>query len=175
MAWQPPERTLTDLRQKDRRARPSANAAHRRQLTNLPIRVPPIDWEQVAGGAKSMFRCYSDNPTKREDPIVPAGMVLPRPVVAFTQRNDRSRSRSAAVMVLEQHRMEPLGSISAEDVAAEGFEFLGQFRWYWKRRHVNLGWRPWDMINVMVMRPPTAADWQWCGEWAMGQLYGEWL
>lgn len=175
MSWQPPERTLADVRAKPRRARQNANAAFRRELTNLPIRVPGIDWERVIGGEKPMFRCYSDNPTRRQDPIVPAAMVLPRPVIAFTQRNDRARTRSAALMILEEARQEPLASISPADLATEGFEFLGQFRWYWKRRHVSLGWRPWDMINVMMMRPPVPDDWAWCGEWAMKTLYGEWL
>lgn len=173
--WTPPERTLTDVLPRARRSRPTLSALYRHEVSSLPIRVPPIDWENVAGGEKDMFRTYAGRIAKREESILPAGLVLPRPVVAFTQRNDRSKSRAAALMILEEHRQEPLGSISPADREREGFEFLGSFRWYWKQRHRTIGWRPWEMINVVVMRPPVKADWEWCGERLMNDLFEEWI
>lgn len=150
----------------------------RRTVTNLPIRVPSSDWAAVATGTKGMFRCYSESGRDRTRPVVPADTECPRPCLLFSARHPkvlRARRWEALPGVLLSHRHEPLGSITPEDLAREGFEFLPAFRFYWKQRHKRLGWRPWDMVSVLEVRPMAQGDFDTLGEQLLYELYGEWL
>lgn len=147
-----------------------------RKVTNLPIRVPSSDWAAVVTGRKQMFRTYGPG-FDRERPVVPADTECPRPCLLFTERQvgaERQRQWRAVPGVLLAHRQEPLGSITPEDLAKEGRHFLPAFRYYWRDRYRNLGWRPWEMVSVLEVQPLDIEDEQW-GLWALKQLYGEWL
>lgn len=150
----------------------------RRTETNLPVRVPSADWAEVVTGAKRMFRTYSRSGQDRSRPVVPPGTECPRPCLLFTARHNgplRSRRWEASPGVLLSHRQEPLGSITPPDLHDEGFEFLPAFRFYWQQRHKKLGWRPWDMVSVLEVRPLRPEDQAWAGEWLMTRMFGEWF
>lgn len=148
----------------------------KRTVTNLPIRVPSTDWAAVVTGQKRMFRTYSASGSERDRPVVPPGTECPRPCLLFTARHDgplRTRRWEALPGILLSHRQEPLGSITPEDLAAEGFEFLPGFRHYWKLRHKKLGWRPWDMVSVIEVRPFCEGDCDSMGSRLVDELIGE--
>lgn len=150
----------------------------RRTVTNLPIRVPAMDWASVVVGEKRMFRCYSERKRDRCMPVVPPETECPRPCLLFSVRHNgpaRSRRWEAAPGVLLSHRQEPLGSITSDDLAAEGFEFLPAFRFYWQRRYRTVGWRPWEMVSVIEVRPcrSDGGDDQRLADWLLEHLYGD--
>lgn len=143
-----------------------------RSVSNLPIKVPAVDWAPVSVGEKRMFRWYANGTAQ-----LPAGETLPRPCLLYAARRVQAADERWVAMpgVLTACRTEPLGSIKAADVAAEGFEYLPAFRWYWKLRYKRLGWRPWDLVNVYEVRPLFEEDAEWAARWALDRLYGEWL
>lgn len=142
-----------------------------RKATNLVVRVPPTDWAEVSIGAREMFRCLSSLPNTPEYPVIPIGTETPRPVLIWSKHGGRVLAVPA---VLLEHRMEPLGSITPEDLEAEGFEYLPAFRYRWKKRYPRYGWKPWAQVNVFRVRPWVPSDDAWIGQWLLKQLYGDW-
>lgn len=180
--YRAPEETLGTVVPKPKRHRGQVGRLLTREISNLPIRVPSTDWPAVITGQKRMFRSYGLSPAYPEKPLVPPDTACPRPCLLFAARHDgphRSRTWKATRGVLLSHRQEPLGAITSEDLVAEGFEFLPAFRFYWRQRYKRLGWRPWDMVSVLEVRPwepgVRASDDQVFGAWALQELYGEWL
>lgn len=142
-----------------------------RTAGNLPIRVPAVDWPAVYVGEKRMFRWYSKGMA-----ALPEGEPLPRPCLLYAARRSHGEGQWEAIpAVLVACRQEPLGSITPEDVEAEGFKFLPAFKWYWKLRNKRLGWRPFEMVNVYEVQPFTEDDTDWAAQWLVQRLYGEWL
>lgn len=173
-----PEQTLGTVVPKPRPHAGRVSVLVSRKVTNLPIRVPSTDWGAIVTGQKQMFRTYSLSGRDLERPVVPPDTECPRPCLLFSARHDgprRSRRWKATPGVLLSHRQEPLGSITPDDLAREGFEFLPAFRFYWRQRYKKLGWRPWDMVSVLEVRPMTDLDMDDWGTWLFDQLYGEWL
>lgn len=183
-AWEHP-RTLTDRARAagvdaPRRREGTISNLLRRNVGNLPIRVPTVDWAKVVTGEKHMFRTYCARATSPERPVVPPDTVVPRSCLLYAVRFDgpgRSRRWEATPGVLLSHRQEPLGAITPEDLEAEGFKFLPAFRFYWKQRYRKFGWRPWDMVSVLEVRPWNVGvdDLDTQGRWLLEQLYGEWF
>lgn len=184
--WEHP-RTLTDRPRPvgiptPRRRQGTISNLARRSAGNLPVRVPAYDWADVITGNKSMFRTYCARATSRERPVVPPDTECPRPCLLYAVRHNgpaRSRRWEAVPGVLLSHRQEPLGAITPEDLKAEGFEFLPAFKFYWKRRYPKVGWRPWDFVSVLEVRPWNVGvedlDDDTQARWLLKQLYGEWL
>lgn len=156
------------------RAGVRVSALLHRNVTNLPIRVSGIDWAALVTGQKLIFRTYSGMGGQRERPVVPPGTECPRPCLLYTVRG-RAKRWEAKPAVLLGHRQEPLGSITPEDLWAEGFEFLPAFRRYWKSRYPTVGWRPWDMVSVLEVRPMCQGDIDSLGVNVLGELVGEWM
>ena len=78
------------------------------------------------------------------------------------------------IMVLEDLWREPLGAISAESLAAEGFETLDEFRRHWIGRERRL-FPPLRITTVYRIRPWTPDDDQAMAECVLRHLYGEHL
>lgn len=137
-----------------------------------------MDWDLVSVGQKRMFRAYAEKAGDRSRPLVPPDTETPRPCLLFAARHGVRKGYRMIPGVLLSHRQEPLGTISAEDLTAEGFEYLPAFKFYWKRRYRALGWRPWDLVSVLEVRPMQfevdGHDFDEFGWWAMEELYGEW-
>lgn len=142
-----------------------------RTASNLPIKVPSVDWAKVFVGEKRMFRWYAKGAS-----ALPT-CDLPCPCLLYSSRRvHRGIGHwEATPGILTACRQEPLGAIPPADVAAEGFEFLPAFRWYWKMRNKRLGWRPWDLVNVYEVRPLFPEDIDWVKQWIFDRLYREWL
>ena len=151
-----------------------------RNVSNLPVRIPAMEWDAISTGAKTMFRAYNGRAgATRELPVIPSGTECPRPCLLFARRYEGARGKDhrwdAIPGVLLSHRREPLGAISPEDLEREGFRFLPGFRFHWQRRYPTLGWRPWDFISVIEVRPLVEDDREWAATWLLDHVLGEWV
>jgi hypothetical protein len=141
-----------------------------RQVIKTPmLRVPRHDWAAITTGAKRQFRiCGRGNPptfTKH----------LPTPVVLHSQTQFQTQPRTC-MGVVEEVRREPLGAISPEDLEAEGFQTLAEFRRYWIDRHeYSVGFKPLSIVGVYTVRPWREGDRELFGEALLTYLFGQWL
>jgi hypothetical protein len=167
--WTSPAGTIVPVRRA--RKHQTLKATLSRSVSNLPIRVPSQDWARVVTGDKGMFRTYAQGRKPLGD-VVPAGTPCPHPCLLYSQRGAEKRLVLAPA-VLRAFRREPLGAISKEDLAAEGFKSMWKFRYYWTTRYKKLGWRPWDEITVLEVTPMTDELTRWSAEWFFEQLFGQ--
>jgi hypothetical protein len=77
-------------------------------------------------------------------------------------------------MVLEAVWREPLGAISPESLAAEGFESFAHFRRAWCIREKRL-FRPLHMTTAFRVRPWESDDDRAMADALLKRLYGEFL
>lgn len=132
------------------------------------LRVPPAEWARVRLGNKRVFRGSPGRSSGLWNTEVPT------PVVAWTLVNGVYKSQ---LMVLEQARREPLGAITAEGLAEEGFEgehAFAQFRRYWCEREKRR-FRPLMEVAVYRVRPFGSNDRQMMADLLLTRMYGEWL
>lgn len=178
-------RSIVDIALGNDPSKPRADAARRRppklkdrlsrKVSSLPLPVPRHDWERVLVGSKLMFRCYSGSWRDRHARLVPDGEELPRPVIIYSYASHHPKRYDSRIAVLTGYRQEPLGAISVEDIHAEGFGTIKEFRRYWQFRYPKWGWRPGDMISVVELRPWERGDEEEQGAWLLRQLFEEWL
>jgi hypothetical protein len=90
------------------------------------VRVPRADWPAIICGTKREFRAACGKHSALWT------VQTPTPAVAYTV--SRIGVYDSALMVLERVWREPLGAISAESLAAEGFASFAEFRRHWMRR-----------------------------------------
>lgn len=131
--------------------------------------VPRHDWAAVTTGAKRQFRIsgggVSPHFTKQ----------LPTPVVLHSQTLYQTQPRTC-LAVVEEARREPLGAISPEDLAAEGFATLAEFRRYWLGRYPwSTGFKPLSIVSVFSVRPWCDGDRELFGGLLLDRLFGPWL
>jgi hypothetical protein len=139
----------------------------KRTVSTTFLRVPIADWPAVKRGLKTEFRA---SPGKNTVPQL-FEVVPPVVVVAYAIRNGRHDGR---LMVLEEHWLEPLGAISAESLAREGFASLAEFRAYWLRRE-HLRFRPTRQVACYRVRPFELGDVDEFARRTFEHLYGEHL
>lgn len=118
-----------------------------------------------------MFRTYAHG-ENRLALVIPPDTVCPRPCLIYTQRG-HERQWVMAPAILESFRREPIGAISSEDLATEGFEYMPAFRYYWTNRYKKIGWRPWDEVTVIELSPMRDGSRDWAARWLYGQVFGE--
>lgn len=132
------------------------------------LRVPIIDWPAVKRGLKSEFRSgWGKNKTPKLFQVSP-----PTPVVAYAISS--TGEYDARLMVLEDIWLEPLGAISPESLAREGFESLAQFRRYWLERE-GRRFTPTRQVFAYRVRPWADGDEALMGRALLDRLYGEFL
>lgn len=136
-----------------------------RQARTIFLRVPAQDWIAVKRGVKREFR-GSTGTASRFFSVDP-----PTPVVAYRVRRGEYDSK---LMVLERAWQEPLGAISEESLAAEGFDSFGAFRRYWMQRE-RKRFTPTRRVWVYRVRPWSDADMEPMALRLLMRLYGEWL
>lgn len=129
------------------------------------LRVPRVDWSAIIAGTKTQLR---HGPRGK-----PLG-TLPRPVVVYSHQNFKSDA-DARLVALEDITREPLGAISPEGLAAEGFDSLKEFRRYWALRHHSHTFNPLLIVNVYHLALWTDGDRARFGDKLMTDLYGDWL
>lgn len=131
------------------------------------LRVPRIDWARVLTGEKRELRLTGYGALQTRS--------APTPVVGYSFQSYRSLP-DAALMVLERTWSEPLGAITRESLAAEGFQTLRDFKHYWRNRHKSVGYRPLAVVQVVQVRPwEKATDPELFGAELLGRLFGRWL
>lgn len=142
----------------------------RRQAATQFLRVPRVDWARVLTGEKRELRAAGRHALHH----VRLGNV-PTPVVGYSFQRYRSTCDSA-LLVVERAWSEPLGAISPESLAAEGFEQLRDFKLYWKARHASVGYRPAATVQCLQLRPwDKATDPELFGRLLLERLFGTWL
>lgn len=129
------------------------------------LRVPAQDWIAVSRGVKREFRGARGNASSffHVEP--------PTPVVAYRVRRGEYASK---LMVLERAWQEPLGAISEESIAAEGFETFADFRRYWIARE-RKRFTPTRQVWVYRVRPWSDAEIEPMALRIFMRLYGEFL
>jgi hypothetical protein len=137
-----------------------------RQTSTVFVRVPRADWAAVKHGAKREFRAGSGRYSALWN------VTTPTPAVAYTI-NGRGQYDSALV-VLEKVWCEPLGAISEESLAAEGFATFPEFRRAWMLREKRL-FPPLRMTTVYRVRPWTDDATARMGEALLSRLYGDFI
>lgn len=137
-----------------------------KHASTIFLRVPTVDWIAVKRGAKTEFR---GSPGKT------SGLKFvetPTPVVAY--RVDRSHGYDAALMVLEDRWLEPLGSIDPKSLEREGFETFAEFRRYFINRE-RRRFRMTREVVVYRLRPWQSDDLRTFGDLILQRLYGAFL
>lgn len=131
------------------------------------LRVPLVDWAAVSTGIKREFRGGSGRDVTQLWNVKP-----PTPVVAYTvypgPRHD------AKLMVLTKTWREPLGAISDESLAAEGFIDIAHFRRYWMAR-TKRRFTPLMQVQVYRVRPWAEGDDEILGAALVRRLYRDHL
>lgn len=138
-----------------------------RRVSTTFLRVPIRDWPAVKRGYKTEFRAGVGNKA------VPRlwSVQTPIPVVAYAIRNGR---HDAKLMVLEELWQEPLGAISRESLAREGFATLAEFRAYWMVRE-HRRFAPTRMVFAYRVRQWEPGDVDELAGRIFDHLYGAFL
>ena len=114
------------------------------------MRVPVAAWGAVTSGCKREFRAQPGNASALWNVETPTPCAVAYKVAHLGRY-------SAALMVLEAVWREPLGAISEESLANEGYATMGDFRRAWvmreKRRFPLLA-----PVTVHRVRPWTPED-----------------
>lgn len=129
------------------------------------LRVPSEDWPAVRIGAKTEFRASGRAVTQLWN------VTCPMLVVGYRVRRGQHDSR---LLVLEETHTEPLGAISPESIAREGFESLADFRRYWMGR-TKQRFKPLTQVQVYRVRLAQREDVATLGLKLIERLYQEHL
>ena len=136
------------------------------QASTIFVRVHSDDWHAVRGGAKREIR------SRQSSVIALQAFSLPIPCVAW--RLHPQYGYDAELMVLEAVWREPLGAITEESIAAEGYASMAEFRRAWtireKRRFPLLA-----PVTVYRLRRWTPEDAAAMGDALLRALYGDFL
>jgi hypothetical protein len=150
------------------RQRPSSPKPWRQfEVRTTFLRVPREDWLDVKQGRKTEFRAGGHYVTQLWN------VTCPTPVIGYVARRGQT-AHDSALLVLEKHWVEPVGSISPESLEREGFPDLAHFRRYWMRRHRSrFDWL--KEIHAYRVRPLGPDDETTMGLQLFRKLYGEHL
>lgn len=141
-----------------------------RQVKTQFLRVPRVDWLKVRAGAKTELRAAGRHALGHWR--LP---VLPMAVVGYSFQRFRADADSC-LLIVEKAWSEPLGSITAESLAAEGFAELADFKRYWRERHNSVGYKPLSTVQVVQLRPfVPETDVRLIGDVLVDRLFGRWL
>ena len=146
-----------------------ADFRRRRAHTQL-LRVPQVDWRPLTSGEKTELRLVGHYSVHHNR------LHAPQPIVVWCFRRF-SKEPQSKLMVLDAAWSEPLGAISPESLAREGFESLAEFRRYWRNRHhgVLASYKPLSTVQVYRLRPLEEADEADMGRALLRHLYADWL
>lgn len=129
------------------------------------LRVPAEDWPSVRIGAKTEFRASGRSVTQLWN------VTCPMLVVGYRVRRGVHDSR---LFVLEETHTEPLGAISPESLAREGYGSVAEFRRYWVGR-TKQRFKPLAKVQVYRIRAATPEDRATLGLKLLERLYQEHL
>lgn len=148
------------------------NGLQQRQVSTLFLRVPSIDFPAVRLGLKTEFRTMP-----HEGSNIVRNRNYPTPVVAYATSSGALRELAHKLMVLEQHRFEPLFAITEdmEALSREQQPSYDHFRRYWRARQKGV-YRPMQRVHVWRVRPfRLESDYEQMGVGLLERLYGDFL
>jgi hypothetical protein len=138
--------------------------------TNLPrvsarryyIRVPALDWPKLISGHKTELRLTGRG-------VLVTTLQPPSGMIGYlrTPAGDRFR-----LFVCEDAWAEPLGAISDESLAREGFATRKEFRHYWRGRTHSHVFKPLTTVQVVRLRPFGPGDRELLGNKLFDRLWG---
>lgn len=131
------------------------------------LRVPTVDWAAVKLGSKTEFRQAGGKEITQL-----WNVTTPTPVVAYTVRSGDRYEKT--LMVLERTWREPLGAITPDSLAAEGYPDMAHFRRYWMSR-THRRFTPLTNVQVYSVRPWRDTDMAELGAALLSKLYKEHL
>lgn len=149
-----------------RKAKPKPYAQRVAKTIFLP--VPSMDWAVVKQGHKREFRVPEGASGSQK-----WNMVCPVPIVLY-KKVANGATPDDCMAVLDATWREPLGAISAESIANEGFESMGHFRRYWMDR-TKRRFEPLATVVVFQVRPFTSDDIMPSALGLLHRLYGEFM
>ncbi len=123
-----------------------------------------MDWAAVKVGSKTEFRVAGRASLAQN-------VYCPTPVVAYTVRAGVHESK---LMVLTAVWREPLGSITQESLAAEGFPDFAHFRRYWMQR-THRRFTPLTNVVAYRVRDWVGDDQPVLGSMILSRLYRDHL
>lgn len=123
---------------------PASHADLRAGVANVRLAIHRIDWSRVRCFEKRVWRTYR----------LCTVQALPRPVVLYSYHPHLPRVDTVVALLTESWR-EPLGAISDEDVAEEGFDSRVEFKRYFAERYPKMGFRPLTDVQVFRVEPLT--------------------
>lgn len=129
------------------------------------LRIPRVDWPKVIAGEKTELRAAGRN-ALNADRLNP-----PIPVVGYTMWEHKPPT--SRLLVLEQAHTEPLGAISPEALAREGFATIKEFKHYWRLYRTREAYKPLTKVWVYRIRPFTPDDVDEFGRRLFDHIYGE--
>lgn len=142
----------------------------RYRLSTLYLRVPRQDWPAVKRGLKTEYRMAG----RHASPLI--NVITPTPVVVWCPVRYGPEPEQQ-LMVLLDVRMEPLGAISPESLAREGFETRKEFVDYWRHRgnggrvDPRAAFKPLTQVWVYHLRPWVGGDLEELGPELLRRLY----
>lgn len=131
--------------------------------------VPRVDWADVLAGVKTEFRHYGGTTIEYNRG---SGWTLPEPVVLYCP-NDLTEDVDTALGTLDAAWMEPMGAISAESLAREGFATLTDFRRYIGERYPRAGFRPMARCRCFRVHPLTVEECAAFKDKLWDRMYGQ--
>jgi hypothetical protein len=142
-----------------------------RTITMVTLRVSAGEWPRIVSGAATEFRAAATMPARQDQP-------LPSPAVIYTRRREGSPDEERLVL-LTRKRVEALGAITPEGLAAAGFHgerdvAFAQFRRDWILRE-RKRFDPLREVVVYTVRPFSMDDLPTTGAALIRHLYGAWL
>lgn len=132
------------------------------------LRVPTIDWPKIRLGHKTEFR----SPRKALAQV--SRTLTPTPVVVYKVSNARTDHESQLMVLMKTWR-EPLGAISDESLACEGYPDAAHFRRYWMERHRVKRFDYLTEVQVYRLRLWQSGDFEKMAEVLLTRLYAEHL
>jgi hypothetical protein len=143
---------------------------HRTRLQTAFLKVARQDWAALVCGEKREYRVVRG---RNQSPNAAGRWRTPAPVVAFSYQAFRDEP-DFALLICEDTWTEPLGAISAQSLAAEGFDSIDEFRLYWRDREPK-GFRPLTDVAVYRLRPWEDSDRAEQAEILLERVYGAFL
>jgi hypothetical protein len=142
-----------------------------RTVTMVTVRVSNGEWPRVISGAATEFRAAATVPARARQP-------LPTPAIIFRRRREGAADEERLVLLREK-RVEALGAITPEGLAAAGFPgerdvAFAQFRrdWILRERKRFDPLREVVVYTVEPFKPEHVAE---SGASLIRHLYGAWL
>lgn len=158
-----PTKTLTPSQKASR----SITSAYR----HSPAYVSRVDWLDVISGRKTEYRLIVPG-GPGQPPLQPPK--YPGPLIIYTEHAAIPGELETALVTIEGKWSEPVGAITEESLAREGFASMSDYRRYMAARYPTLGYAPRMRCMVRRVHPMTDEERGEFQQWIWDKLFGRW-